>query len=355
MIDVLALRRKGATAYAAAVAIVLVAIGGRLAFADVLLGYPFLTIFPAIVLSTFIGGLGPGLLTMVVGGFGAWAIFMPGNPGQAGSAPTDAIALAFYVVLGGFMVWIVATLHAVAQREHKARVGLAAALEEKAALLQERELLLSEVRHRVGNNLQQITGLIGLHARRITDPVAKAAFRNARARINLFADVHRSLYRNGGEVVELDEVLASMTQRLISAQRPVGVACRTDVDPTMVWRSDKAVPLIMVAHELVSNALEHGFGADGTGTIVLALKRAEAATVRLSVTDDGRGLPADAGGAAGNSLGLGIIRAFARQLNGTFSLRPGWNGRGTIAELVFDDATRPEDAHDSVPARGLAA
>jgi two-component sensor histidine kinase len=204
--------------------------------------------------------------------------------------------------------------------------------------LRERELLLSEIRHRVGNNLQQITGLLMLHARRIDDPVAHQAFNQAAARVNLFAEVHRSLYRADDDRVELSEVLTRLATRLVTAHRPVGVACRVEVAPGFLWPPDRAVPLVMVVHELVCNAIEHGFGDDGVGSIAVSLDRTATGLVRLSVADDGRGLPPGIEPERGDSLGLSIVRAFARQLGASFGLSPGDGGRGTVAELVFDDA-----------------
>ena len=126
----------------------------------------------------------------------------------------------------------------------------------------------------------------------------------------MFADVHQSLYRTGGETVDLDAVLSKLVAHLVSAHRPVGIACRAEVDPTFKWRPEKAVPVIM-AHELVCNALEHGFGDEGTGTIALSLNRTPAELVRLTVADDGSGLQPGVDPEHINSLGLSIVRAFA--------------------------------------------
>lgn len=337
---------NSARAYGAAVIITMAAVGLRLATADLFQGFPFITIFPAILLSTYVGGLGAGLLALVLGGAAGWYFVIPEANSFTVKSASQAIGLGVYGVVGAFMVWVVSALEAAVEREHEAQLRLTAALAQQESLLRERELLLTEVRHRVGNNLQQITGLLLLHARRIADPVAKDAFANATARVNLFAEVHQSLYRSGDNKVELEAVLQRLVTHLVTAHRPVGVACAVDVEPQFVWGPEKAVPVVMVVHELVCNAIEHGFGDDGTGTIAVDFHRTATGLVRLKVVDDGRGLPPGVDAANSDSLGLSIVRAFARQLNASFGLYAGDNGRGTVGELVFDDGSRARGRGD---------
>jgi two-component system, sensor histidine kinase PdtaS len=349
------LQRNSAAGYAAAAIITAAAIGVRLAFFDVFRGVPFITVFPAVVLATYLAGPGPGLLALMLGGVGAWYFLVPEFHTFAPKAPSDVIGVGVYGAVSAFMVWVLSALDRSIAREHEGRMRLAAAIEEKDALLRERELLLTEVRHRVGNNLQQITGLLMLHARRIGDPVAQEAFENATERVNLFAEVHQELYRTGRDKVHLDAVLPRLVTQLVAAHRPVGIACRVDVAPEFVWGPDKAVPIAMVVHELVCNALEHGFGDDETGTIAVALGRTDTGLVRLTVADDGRGLPPGSDAAHVHSLGLSIIRAFARQLNATFGLHPAPDGRGTVGEFLFDDRPgRPHGQRRADPKKAAA-
>src|SRR5215213_450584 len=200
----LVFQHNGAVAYGAAVIFAMAAIGVRLTVLELFQGYPFLTIFPAVILSTFLGGFGPGMLTLLLGGAGAWYFLVPPAHSVGSKAGSDVIGILLYGIVSGFAVWTVAALKTFAANEHEARMHLAAAIQEKSALLHERELLLTEIRHRVGNNLQQITGLLMLHAQRITEPAAKAAFENARARVDLLAEVHQSLYRTGSEMVNVE-------------------------------------------------------------------------------------------------------------------------------------------------------
>lgn len=347
--------RPALAGYAAAALLVAAAIALRLAAPPAVEGLPFLTVFPAVVLAAYLGGVGPGVLALALGGAGAWYFLIPPARSFELKLPAGAVALAGYLVSGGLMVWVVGALAAASGRERAARLDLTRAVAEKDRLLRERELLLTEIRHRVGNNLQQITGLLMLHARRIDDPVAHEAFSQAAARVSLFAEVHRSLYRADDDRVALDEVLARLATRLVAAHRPVGVACRVAVAPGFLWPPDRAVPLVMVVHELVCNAIEHGFGDDGTGSITVALDRTAAGLVRLTVADDGRGLPPGVDPQRGDSLGLSIVRAFARQLRASFALRAGEGGRGTLAELVFDDSPTSRDGDPGRAAEEAAA
>jgi two-component sensor histidine kinase len=336
-------------------AIVLVAIGVRLAAQDLFVGYPFITLFPAVVLAAYLGGTGPGVLALALGGAGACYFLVQPPHSFALTSPSEVIGLAAYLVFGAFIVRAVRALAAATERERAARLDLARAVDEKDRFLRERELLLTEIRHRVGNNLQQITGLLMLHARRIGDPVAHEAFNQAAARVSLFAEVHRSLYRADDDRVELDDVLTRLATRLVAAHRPVGIACRVEVAPGFVWPPDRAVPLVMVVHELVCNALEHGFGDDGVGAIAVSLDRTPTGLVRLTVADDGRGLPPGVDAERADNLGLSIVRAFARQLGASFRLHAGEDGRGTVAELLFDDPPTSRDGSPGQEVKDAAA
>jgi two-component system, sensor histidine kinase PdtaS len=350
-----AIPRGSARAYGAAAIIVAAAIGLRLATVGLFDGYAFITVFPAVVLSAYVGGLGPGLFAVALGGAAAWYLLVPVAHSLTVKSASDLIGLGLYAAVATFMVWVVSALEAAIARERDAKLCMVAALEEKDGLLRERELLLTEVRHRVGNNLQQITGLLMLHARRLSDPAAKDAFANATERVNLFAEVHQSLYRSGDGKVPLHEMLQKVATHLVTAHRPVGVACRVEVEPEFVWGPERAVPIVMVVHELVCNAIEHGFGEDRMGTISVSLQRTQAGLVRLTVADDGSGLPPGVDAANSDSLGLSIIRAFARQLNASFGLYAGEGGRGTVGELVFDDGGRAsKPAADAAPGRKAA-
>ena len=111
----------------------------------------------------------------------------------------------------------------------------------------------------------------------------------------------------------------------------------------------------MVAPELVSKVIEHGFGQDGIGTITRLLGRTPDGPVRRLVADDGSGLPPGIDPQRRHSLGLSIVRAFARQLGGTFGLHPGEEGRGAVGELVFDENPRSgAPMEDWRPSRNVA-
>ena len=105
------------------------------------------------------------------------------------------------------------------------------------------------------------------------------------------------------------------------------------------------------ARVLACNVLQHGFGEDETGTIAVSLGRTATGLVRLLVADDGRGLPPGGDPAHGDTLGLSIVRAFARQLNATFGLHPAPDGRGTVGEFLFDDRPGTGRTASAAPSR----
>jgi two-component sensor histidine kinase len=94
--------------------------------------------------------------------------------------------------------------------------------------------------------------------------------------------------------------------------------------------SDMATPLAMTLTELLQNAVEHGFGRNGTGSIELSCTRASG-VLRASVTDDGVGVPAGFDAATSGSLGLSIVRTLTGELGGTLRIGPRDGVRGTEA------------------------
>jgi two-component sensor histidine kinase len=201
------------------------------------------------------------------------------------------------------------------------------------ASLQEQEVLLKEIHHRVTNNLQVITSLLSLQHEAIDDPQARALFAESARRIGAMALVHETLYQTG-ELGQFSpaQYLPTLSTQLLHAYRvaPQRVAVRLDL-AEVTLPLEMAVPCGLILHELLSNALQHAFPDEQTGTITVTLTHA-ADRVTLRVHDNGRGFPADVDVHHTASLGLQLVSALAEQLDGTMTLeRTG----GTAFTLTF--------------------
>jgi PAS domain S-box-containing protein len=204
--------------------------------------------------------------------------------------------------------------------------------------LEERESLLKEIHHRVKNNLAVIASLISLQAGRSSRPRdAVDALLKTRDRINAIAAVHNAIYR-AGNLSRLDfyaflpKLLANL--KYLHANRPSTTLSlsgrRIDLDV------DLAVPLALIATELVSNALKHAFPDEQDGSVEVSIaargdSAGEDGAVQLTVVDDGIGFSEDSI-SRHESLGLQLVRVLVQQIDGSLEFI---HADGTTAEVTF--------------------
>jgi len=288
-------------------------------------GFPFLTFFPAVILTTFFAGLWPGIAVGLVSGISAWYFFIaPQYTFSLGN--TTVMALVFYVFIAATDIALVNLMH-VALRD------LGRERRRSADLAEQRKLMFQELQHRVSNNLATVAGLLTLQRRSVRDDAARKALEQAVARINLVGKMQRMLHDPNAQAVDFGQFLDEMTQNMAQAAG-VEHAAVIVVDTVRVQiTSAQAIPLGLIATELLANAFEHAFGAGNTGRLEVRLHH-DSHNATLEIVDTGRGLPPGFTLAQANSLGLNIARQFASQLAGTLTLddRP---GGGAIARLVF--------------------
>ena len=195
-------------------------------------------------------------------------------------------------------------------------------LRRRDRLLLSKDATISEIHHRVKNNLQTISSLLRLQGRRLTEPSARAAVEESVRRIHSIALVHETLSREPGDDVEFREVLKPLVRMvnegLVSAERPI----RFEIDGDGgVVSSEVATSLSLVVTELLQNAVEHafppGWNASAQALVRISLAR-HADTIDIEVTDNGVGLSPDLDGAGPRSLGQSIIYALVHdELRGT--------------------------------------
>jgi two-component sensor histidine kinase len=182
-----------------------------------------------------------------------------------------------------------------------------------AALAAEREVLLREVNHRVGNSLQIIASLLHLQANSSAQEDVKAALTNAMGRVAAVAQVHRRLYTSHDlKSVLLNQYLDALLEDLRRSTEGNRMSRLTlkaepiEIDP------DRAVAIGIIVNELVMNAVKYAY-PDGAGPIHVELAT-EGDDVMLSISDDGIGLN---GGTDPRSTGMGqrIVRAMASKLS----------------------------------------
>ncbi len=206
------------------------------------------------------------------------------------------------------------------------------------AALEEKEVLLREIHHRVKNNLQVISSLLNLQAGSLDDPVILEMLTESQNRVRSMAMVHEQLHRSANlSRIDFREYVRNLTASLFCSYGVSSstVSLRLEI-PDVCLPIDLAVPCGLIVQELVSNALKHAFPGGRQGEICLELKPVceENETVRyeLTVRDNGVGLPEDVSPETCRSLGLRLVRILSDQINASVIQE---NGTGAGFRLEF--------------------
>jgi two-component sensor histidine kinase len=196
------------------------------------------------------------------------------------------------------------------------------------------EAMLREVNHRVGNSLQLVSTFMSLQLRHLADEGARAALREAQARIEAVAHVHRRLYTSGDmSSVAMDEYLAGLIDELGKSLGPdEGSPTLTLEAAPMRVSTDQAVSLGVVVTELVTNAVKYAYAPGQGGEIRVILKSDAEGRALLTVEDDGPGM--GEGAPKGTGLGGKIISAMASGLRSVVEIDQAH--KGVRARLAFD-------------------
>ncbi len=187
---------------------------------------------------------------------------------------------------------------------------------------EELKVLMSEVHHRVKNNLQIIVAMLRMQARGVDNKVVVEALVNSENRLQAIAMVHEKLYKSGtrGQVAlkdylqELMDVLAKQYQQMGQT-----FSCSIQDNTALTTNLDTAIPLGLIVNELVTNSFKYAFHDNKKGEIVLQLNATGNSGYQLQIRDNGPGLPNGVLPQKATSLGLKLVRLFTEQLNGALS------------------------------------
>ena len=203
--------------------------------------------------------------------------------------------------------------------------------------VQQKDVLIKEIHHRVKNNLQIVTSLLNIHGKSIAEPKAREALDDVKTRVRALALVHRYLYESDDvRLVPLQMFMTELCRTLVGSLSDVRrrIALRVDI-PEITIVSDIAVPMALLVTEVITNSMKHAFPDRRAGSIGvrLELDTREGRAI-LTVSDDGVGPPA--GGMTSTArphLGHNLIQAFTRQIGGEVSVS---GPPGMAVEVRFD-------------------
>ncbi len=304
-------------------AIVAAALALRLATDRVLPpGFPYVTFFPAVIVTSFVFGVRLGMVSAALCGLLAWYFFIP--PAQSFTLTRGTIfALGFYL-------FVVATDLALVHWMQSANRQLARERELSRTLADTRELLFRELQHRVSNNLQVAAGLLAMQKRALDDPKGRAALDEATRRLALIGQISRQIYDPSGLAQPLVPFLADLCRAVVEASGRDDLTLAVLGDDRLRLLPDAAIPTALVVAEAVTNAIEHGFRDGRAGRITVRADLRADGGAAVTVHDDGHGLPEGFIDGGTTSLGLRIATTLASGQGGRFHLQP---RDGTLATL----------------------
>lgn len=288
-------------------------------------GFPYLTFFPAVILTTFFCGLRPGIFCAALSGLAAWYFFIePARSLELNGQ--SALALVFYAFIVSVDIALIHFMHVAGSRLRREQAVTAGLYEQQRTMFQ-------ELQHRVANNMQFVASLLILQKRKAgNDPkAAMTALDDARVRLETISRIHRRLYDPSRLDLPVGQYLQELCSDMLDATGAQNIVCLVDVAPIR-FDLTRLTTLSLLVVEVVTNALKHAFTAGERGTITIQLEQLTPERLVLSIADNGRGISADFDPETSKSLGFRISQGLASQLDGKLTYS---GGSGTIVRLVF--------------------
>jgi PAS domain S-box-containing protein len=204
------------------------------------------------------------------------------------------------------------------------------------ASLKEKEILLREIHHRVKNNLQVISTLLFLQSGEITDPEIIENYRESENRIQSIALIHEKMYQSTDlSSIDFTSYINSLIDDISHSYDTGQKDIKIQIDTGHFYLSIETVqPLGLIINELISNSLKYAFKGRNNGIITISLEELDSKYFKLTVSDNGIGLPEDLDFENSQTLGLLLVNNLVEQLEGTIRLI---KNDGTIFEIIFKE------------------
>ncbi|TGD66141.1 DUF4118 domain-containing protein [Tabrizicola sp. WMC-M-20] len=293
-------------------------------------GFPYVTFFPAIILTGYFAGTKAGIAVAAVCGLASWYWFLAPENSFAIS-PQIILTLVFYLFISGTELVL---LHAM----RNALITLEDEKNRSNTLAQANKTMFHELQHRVSNNLQVVASLLKMQRRNVVDESARAALDAASARLQVVASIQRQLHNPKRQTTDMGQMMRELLPEVVSSSsQSERFTLDFDVEPVVVT-GDHATPLALIIVELVSNAVEHA-ARDVGKTHLLLTMRSRGNEAIVIVQDDGNGLPPDFVPEKSRSLGLRVALQFTEQLAGRLVFET-INGTRVTLTIPLDSDSR---------------
>jgi two-component sensor histidine kinase len=292
------------------------ALAARFAFAAWLDPAPFLTLFPAVMVTALLCGWRHGAAVLALSVVAFHYFFVEPTFSSVFRDFAAVMLLAVFLCVGTFLLLLIAALGDLVRRLDTA--------------VQAREVMIKELQHRVANNMQIVASLFSAARRDTSDTTLADLLDQAAARVRSMAILHRRLHDSNAYRVGLEAVLRDV---LTEAFAELCVEVRLDVSAAGLSVRAMTAAVLLV-NEAAINAAKHVFRPGRGSRFEVSLRVCGDAQMQLTIRDDGPGLgQALISGVKSRQLGMGIMRSFARQLGGELVAL---NGPGTALRVAFE-------------------
>ena len=280
---------------------------------------PYVTLFPAMVVCSLVGGRLAGILAAVIGGLIAWYLWLTPRGTFAVEWPTGHLTILLYVVTSTILLLLTR--------------GLNETLKE---LEKERDLsteLFRELQHRTANNLQNVSALLRQNRDAIRRDPGKAAevIESAERRFEIMSRINRRLYSPEMQDVEATPFLEAVCHDILDSIGNNNVLVVVSPSPIRL-RRERAMLLSLIVAELLMNAAKHAFDEGRPGSVVIRLEP-KGTKYHLIFADDGKGFPKGSNLPTSSGLGSRIVRGLVEQMAGAVQSQS--SPAGTTIEIVM--------------------
>ncbi len=200
--------------------------------------------------------------------------------------------------------------------------------------LKEKEILLKEIHHRVKNNMSVVSSLLRLQAGRVADARYKAMFNDSIGRIMTMASIHEKLYQSEDlSKIIFSDYIKDMVNNVYKSYGPGSrIKLVTDIEKITLG-IDVSTPCGLIVNELITNSMKYAFPEGREGEIRVSLHMNDKDEIKLVIADNGVGMPEELDFRNADSLGLILVNALVRQLNGKIELS---RDKGTEFMIIFN-------------------
>jgi two-component sensor histidine kinase len=202
-------------------------------------------------------------------------------------------------------------------------------------LIEQKEMLMREIYHRVKNNLQVVISMLQLQSSKMVDESCAGILKDSENRLQIIAMIHEKLYQSADlyAINCYDYIMdfSRLLQDLFKVKNRIQMEYNIDRD--MILSIDQLVPLGLIINELVTNAIKYAFPDEKTDAeIRIELVSLPDNLIKLVIADNGIGIPEKIDLEKTNTLGLRLFRTLSKQINGKYSYK---NDHGAVFEIIF--------------------